>query len=138
MWTRCDAELSYLQSFVGYIALGNRAAYRATEVIVKVRLFSTLSIALLWAHSLRYLWLQVELQTVRQKVVLYDNSTAPLPFLSPGSRHDFIVQHDIKELGVHSLICSTVSTGADGERRYTPETFKFTSANPLYVKTKVG
>ncbi|KAL3157424.1 hypothetical protein ABBQ32_011895 [Trebouxia sp. C0010 RCD-2024] len=100
-------------SFVGYIALGNRANYRATEVMVKV-----------------------ELQTVRQKVVLYDNSTAPLPFLTPGSRHDFIIQHDIKELGIHSLICSTVYTGADGERRYIPETFKFTSANPLYVKTK--
>lgn len=90
------------------------------------------------AQLKKELCLQVELQTVRQKVVLYDNSTAPLPFLAPGSRHDFIIQHDIKELGIHSLICSTVYTGADGERRYTPETFKFTSANPLYVKTKVG
>ena len=80
----------------------------------------------------------MELQTSRQKVVLYDNTTSPLPFLGPGSRHDFIVQHDIKELGVHNLICSTVYTAADGERRYTPETFKFTSANPLYVKTKVS
>lgn len=106
-----DAYLG--ESFVGYISLGNRAAYRATEVIVKV-----------------------ELQTARQKVVLHDNSTTPLPFLGPGSRHDFIIQHDIKELGIHSLICSTVYTAADGERRYTPETFKFTSANPLYVKTK--
>ena len=53
MWRRYDAELSCLQSFVGYIALGNRAAYRATEVIVKVRLFFILSIALLWAHRLR-------------------------------------------------------------------------------------
>lgn len=98
---------------MGYISLGNKASYRATEVIVKV-----------------------ELQTSRQKVVLYDNTTSPLPFLGSGSRHDFIVQHDIKELGVHNLICSTVYTAADGERRYTPETFKFTSANPLYVKTK--
>lgn len=80
----------------------------------------------------------MELQTSRQKVVLYDNTTSPLPFLGPGSRHDFIVQHDIKELGIHNLICSTVYTAADGERRYTPETFKFTSANPLYVKTKVS
>ena len=80
----------------------------------------------------------MELQTSRQKVVLYDNTTSPLPFLGPGSRHDFIVQHDIKELGIHNLICSTVYTAAGGERRYTPETFKFTSANPLYVKTKVS
>lgn len=122
---------------MGYIALGNRAAHRATEVIVKVRL-PHIKQHLFAAHSLRKVLMQVELQTVRQKVVLYDISTTPLPFLAPGSRHDFIVQHDIKELGVHSLICSTVYTGADGERRYTPETFKFTSANPLYVKTKVG
>ena len=80
---------------------------------------------------------QVELQTARQKVVLYDNSTMPLAFLGPGVRHDFIVQHDIKELGVHTLTCSTLYTAADGERRYAPETHKFTSTNPLYVKTKV-
>ncbi|DBA72960.1 TPA: hypothetical protein ACH3X2_009909 [Trebouxia sp. C0005] len=111
--TKSFGEAYLGESFVGYISLGNKASYRATEVIVKV-----------------------ELQTSRQKVVLYDNTTSPLPFLGPGSRHDFIVQHDIKELGIHNLICSTVYTAADGERRYTPETFKFTSANPLYVKTK--
>lgn len=81
--------------------------------------------------------LQVELQTARQKVVLYDNATAPLPLLGPGHRHEFMVQHDIKELGLHTLVCSTVYTAADGERRYFPENFKFSASNPLYVKTKV-
>lgn len=98
---------------MGYISLSNRAAYRATDVVVKV-----------------------ELQTARQKVILYDNTTTPLAFLGPGNRHDFIVQHDIKELGIHTLTCSTLYTAADGERRYAPETHKFTSSNPLYVKTK--
>ena len=133
---------------MGYISLGNKASYRATGVIVKVSVFqgSCLSFACTLdcyplhccCPTIQQLVAQVELQTSRQKVVLYDNTTSPLPFLGPGSRHDFIVQHDIKELGIHNLICSTVYTAADGERRYTPETFKFTSANPLYVKTKVS
>lgn len=57
--------------------------------------------------------------------------------MGPGFRHEFMVQHDIKELGMHTLVCSTVYTAADGERRYFPENFKFSSTNPLYVKTKV-
>ena len=57
--------------------------------------------------------------------------------MGPGHRHEFMVQHDIKELGMHTLVCSTVYTAADGERRYFPENFKFSSSNPLYVKTKV-
>lgn len=81
--------------------------------------------------------MQVELQTARQKVVLYDTAAAPLPLMGPGHHHDFMVQHDIKELGMHTLICSAVYTAADGERRYFPENFKFSSANPLMVKTKV-
>ena len=70
-------------------------------------------------------------------MVLYDNATAPLPLMGPGHRHEFMVQHDIKELGMHTLVCSAVYTAADGERRYFPENFKFSSSNPLYVKTKV-
>ena len=80
---------------------------------------------------------QVELQTARQKVVLYDTAAAPLPLMGPGHHHDFMVQHDIKELGMHTLVCSAVYTAADGERRYFPENFKFSSTNPLMVKTKV-
>ena len=65
--------------------------------------------------------LQAELQTERQKAVLYDNSSKVLPSLGPGGRHDFIVRHDVKELGSHTLACSVSYTTAEGERKYLPQ-----------------
>ena len=80
---------------------------------------------------------QAELQTDRQKVVLFDSSATPILSLSPGARHDFIVAHDVKEVGPHTLACSTVYITAAGERKYYPQYFKFASHNPLSVRTKV-
>ena len=65
--------------------------------------------------------LQAELQTERQKAVLYDNTSQVLPSLGPGARHDFIVRHDVKELGSHTLACSVSYTTAVGERKYLPQ-----------------
>lgn len=80
---------------------------------------------------------QAELQTERHKTILYDITSVPLRSLEPGARHDFVVKHDIKELGPHTLVCSTVYTSADGERKYMPQYFKFSASNPLSVRTKV-
>jgi hypothetical protein len=46
--------------------------------------------------------LQAELQTERQKVVLADSTKSPLDFVRAGGRYDFIIEHDIKELGAHT------------------------------------
>ena len=81
--------------------------------------------------------LQAELQTDRQKVALFDSSATPILSLAPGARHDFIVAHDVKEVGPHTLACSTVYITAAGERKYYPQYFKFASHNPLSVRTKV-
>jgi hypothetical protein len=80
---------------------------------------------------------QAELQTERKRVVLFDNSASPLPVLTANGRHDFTVEHELKEIGAHTLVCSTVYTDADQERKYLPQYFKFTVANPLAVRTKV-
>ena len=45
---------------------------------------------------------QAELQTERQKVVLTDTSKSAIEVLPAGGRHDFIIEHDIKELGSHT------------------------------------
>jgi hypothetical protein len=46
--------------------------------------------------------LQAELQTERKRVVLYDNTANLLPVLTSNGRHDFIVEHDLKEIGPHT------------------------------------
>lgn len=86
---------------------------------------------------------QVELQTQRRRVMLFDNTAAPLPAIEPGASYDFIVEHDLKELGAHTLACTVaysedVPGGAPGDnRRRHPQHFKFTVENPIAVRTKV-
>ena len=47
-----------------------------------------------------------------------------------------IVECDLKELGAHTLVCSSAYTDADGERKYLPQYFRFAVTNPLSVRTK--
>lgn len=55
--------------------------------------------------------IKAELVTEKNRVVLFDNTVAPVRVLQPGSAHDFTVEHDLKELGTHTLVCSTVGRG---------------------------
>ena len=71
---------------------------------------------------------QAELQSSRQKVVLYETA-APIQ-LEPGERHDFMVKHDIKEISTYTLICSS-RYGSGEDAAYQPQYFKFNAANPL-------
>ena len=57
--------------------------------------------------------------------------------LQPGSRHDFIVRHDVKEVGHHTLTCYAAYASPDGERRVLSQSFAFVSSNPISVRTKV-
>ncbi|KAK9811919.1 hypothetical protein WJX72_012399 [[Myrmecia] bisecta] len=101
------------ETFCSYVSLGNCTDLGVTLVGIKA-----------------------ELQTERAKAVLFDNTTSPLPVMLPSGRHDFIIKHDVKEIGAHTLVCSTVYTAADGERKYLPRYFKFVANNPLSVRTK--
>lgn len=81
-------------------------------------------------------FLQAELESTRARAALYDNG-AHTVVLQPGARHDFIIRHDVKDVGQHTLTCSAAYTLPDGERRMLPQNFKFSSSNPLSVRTKV-
>jgi hypothetical protein len=87
--------------------------------------------------------IKCELHTERQRVVLRDDTARPIARLQPGESRDFIVEHDLKELGAHTLVCSAVYTDGGepglggGERRFAPQYFKFSAGNPLAVRTKV-
>ena len=89
----------------------------------------------------RDLAIKVELQTNRRRIALFDCAAAPLPAIQPGSSYDFIVEHDVKELGAHTLACTVeytedVPAGVPVDRRRHPQHFKFDVANPVAVRTK--
>lgn len=69
--------------------------------------------------------------------VLADNAGNPLGALPPGCCHEARVTYDVRELGTHTLACSTVFTDSQGERKYHVQFFRWQAANPLAVKTKL-
>jgi hypothetical protein len=86
------------ETFVSYVSVANFSSRTATAVGIKA-----------------------ELQTEKTRAVLFDNTAAPLARLAPGERHDVLVEADLKVAGPHTLVCSTVYTDADGERKYLPQ-----------------
>ncbi|CAM0956634.1 unnamed protein product [Alopecurus aequalis] len=102
------------ETFCSYISINNSSGQEAREVIIKA-----------------------EIQTERQRILLLDTSKSPVESIRSGGRYDFIVEHDVKELGAHTLVCTALYNDGDMERKYLPQFFKFTVSNPLSVRTKV-
>jgi len=46
--------------------------------------------------------MQAEIQTEKQRILLLDTSKSPVESIRSGGRYDFIVEHDVKELGPHT------------------------------------
>ncbi|XP_021902350.1 trafficking protein particle complex subunit 13 [Carica papaya] len=102
------------ETFCSYISINNSSSFEVRDVIIKA-----------------------EIQTERQRILLLDTSKSPVESIRAGGRYDFIVEHDVKELGAHTLVCTALYNDGDGERKYLPQFFKFSVANPLSVRTKV-
>ncbi|KAL0535070.1 hypothetical protein IC582_029384 [Cucumis melo] len=102
------------ETFCSYISVNNSSNFEVRDVIIKA-----------------------EIQTERQRILLLDSSKSPVETIRAGGRYDFIVEHDVKELGAHTLVCTALYNDGDGERKYLPQFFKFMVANPLSVRTKV-
>ncbi|KAG0447355.1 hypothetical protein HPP92_028346 [Vanilla planifolia] len=102
------------ETFCSYISINNSSSFEARDVVIKA-----------------------EIQTERQRILLLDTSKAPVESIRSGGRYDFIVEHDVKELGPHTLVCTALYNDGDGDRKYLPQFFKFVVANPLSVRTKV-
>ncbi|KAK8916647.1 hypothetical protein KSP39_PZI022887 [Platanthera zijinensis] len=102
------------ETFCSYISINNSSNFEARDVIIKA-----------------------EIQTEKQRILLLDTSKSPVESIRSGGRYDFIVEHDVKELGPHTLVCTALYNDGDGERKYLPQFFKFVVANPLSVRTKV-
>ncbi|XP_022720481.1 trafficking protein particle complex subunit 13-like isoform X2 [Durio zibethinus] len=102
------------ETFCSYISINNSSNFEVRDVIIKA-----------------------EIQTERQRILLLDTSKSPVESIRAGGRYDFIVEHDVKELGAHTLVCTALYYDGDGDRKYLPQFFKFVVANPLSVRTKV-
>ncbi|XP_008225054.1 PREDICTED: trafficking protein particle complex subunit 13 isoform X1 [Prunus mume] len=102
------------ETFCSYISINNSSNFDVRDIIIKA-----------------------EMQTERQRLLLLDTSKSPVESIRAGGRYDFIVEHDVKELGAHTLVCTALYYDGDGERKYLPQFFKFIVANPLSVRTKV-
>lgn len=44
---------------------------------------------------------QAEIQTEKQRIILF-TTKSPIESIRAGGRYDFIVEHDVKELGAHT------------------------------------
>jgi hypothetical protein len=84
--------------------------------------------------------IKIELQTSSQRFVLSDTSNTPHNTLEPSATLDTTVAHEIKELGVHILVCSVhyISTADNSRKRHFRKFYKFQVSNPLAVKTKLN
>ncbi|GMN50833.1 hypothetical protein TIFTF001_019988 [Ficus carica] len=102
------------ETFCSYISINNSSNFEVRDVVIKA-----------------------EIQTERQRILLLDTSKSPVESIRAAGRYDFIVEHDVKELGAHTLVCTALYNDGDGERKYLPQFFKFIVANPLSVRTKV-
>lgn len=102
------------ETFCSYISINNSSTLEVRDVVIKA-----------------------EIQTDRQRILLLDTSKSPVESIRAGGRYDFIVEHDVKELGAHTLVCTALYSDGEGERKYLPQFFKFIVANPLSVRTKV-
>lgn len=81
--------------------------------------------------------LKVEVQTSSQRQLLLSRAgDAPAGGLAPAGRADCIVRYELREVGVHILICSAAFVDADGESRNLRKFFKFQVQNPLSMKSK--
>ncbi|CAG8466115.1 3930_t:CDS:1 [Paraglomus occultum] len=81
---------------------------------------------------------RAELQTSAQRFCLIDTNDKPLATLESSKASEFVAQHEIKELGVHTLVCTVGYVTEEKEKKSFRKYYKFQVMNPLAVKTKVN
>ncbi|GAB6022120.1 hypothetical protein CHUAL_006262 [Chamberlinius hualienensis] len=85
-------------------------------------------------QSVRDVSIKADLQTSSQKISLTGHSTATE--LAPNHSVDDVINHEVKEIGTHILVCAVSYTTDSNEKMYFRKFFKFQVMKPLDVKTK--
>lgn len=90
------------------------------------------------ASGVRNLYFRAELQTTTQKFLLHDTTEESHHGLLANQTAEFMVNHEIRELGTHILVCSINYVSSGEEKRSFRRFYKFNVLNPLAVRTKVN
>jgi hypothetical protein len=86
--------------------------------------------------DVRGVTVKAELQTTTQKFCPLDIGASPIASFNSGESNDYVVSHDVKEIGIHILVCTVNYIKHDGEKKYFRKYFKFQVMNPLSIKTQ--
>jgi hypothetical protein len=85
---------------------------------------------------------RIDIQSDKAKATLHDTMSMPSSpstnSLGPGDHYEVVVQYEVKDLGTHTLLCSSSYVGPTGDLRYHPQAFRFQVRNPMVIKTKVS
>jgi hypothetical protein len=91
----------------------------------------------------RNVTIRADLQTATQRINLVpgqgvaDNASNTRAEFAPGSTVDHVLNHEVKELGTHILVCEvTYNNATSNEKLNFRKFFKFQVMKPLDVKTK--
>ncbi|PRP89496.1 hypothetical protein PROFUN_01359 [Planoprotostelium fungivorum] len=77
--------------------------------------------------------MKAEMQTGTKRFALADVNTPIISFQS-GESHDYVVSHEVKEIGIHILVCTVSYTRHTGESKSFRKFFKFQVMNPISIK----
>jgi hypothetical protein len=90
------------------------------------------------ARITRDISIRAELQTDKQRLQLADTTSNPVSIIESYKAYEFVIKHEIKELGIHNLACMVQYTTDEGIRRHLKKFYRFQVLNPFAVKTKVN
>ncbi|KAF9334163.1 hypothetical protein BG006_002621 [Podila minutissima] len=120
------------ETFTSYICANNESTHPVRDVILKAELqTSTLRFALSNTLSLPR-------SPSDSPSGISAATGGHIQLLESGRTNEMIVSHEIKELGIHILVCSVQYTTLDGQQKSFRKFYKFQVLNPLSVKTKVN
>jgi hypothetical protein len=107
------------ETFTSYVIAHNESGEKVTNVVVKAEL-------------------QMKAADKSRTMVLLSDADKPATAeLEPGASVDDIVSHEVKQLGVHILVCSVWYNVTGDERKFFRKFFRFEVEKPLDIKTKV-
>ncbi|CAO3569265.1 unnamed protein product [Mortierella alpina] len=131
------------ETFTSYICANNESPHPVRDVILKAELqTTTLRFALsdtLASQRNQASATRLPSESSLKSVPSPSSSTGGhIQLLESGKTNEMIVSHEIKELGIHILVCSIQYSTLDGQQKSFRKFYKFQVMNPLSVKTKVN